>query len=108
VLSNVALEVDSTALAEGDTSFADPFVGARFQRDLSEKLWLNLRGDVGGFGVGSDFSWFAAAVAGFRVSRSISLDFGYRVYDMDYESANELRRLDATLAGFAFGATFQF
>jgi hypothetical protein len=108
VLSDVSLESDSTALAEGDTSFADPFVGVRFQRDLSEKVWVNLRSDAGGFGVGSDFSWFLAAVAGVRVSRSISLDFGYRVYDMDYESANELRRLDATLAGFALGATFQF
>jgi hypothetical protein len=108
VLSDVSLESDSAALAEGDTSFADPFVGVRFQRDLSEKVWVSLRGDAGGFGVGSDFSWFLAAVAGVRVSRSISLDFGYRVYDMDYESANELRRLDATLGGFAFGATFQF
>jgi hypothetical protein len=108
VLSDLSLEENSTALAGADTSFADPFVGVRFQRDLSEKVWVNLRGDVGGFGVGSDFSWFLQAIAGFRVSRSISLDFGYRVYDMDYESANELRRLDATLAGFALGATFQF
>ncbi|MGH9323344.1 MAG: hypothetical protein ACRD3V_26110 [Vicinamibacteria bacterium] len=108
VISSVSLEEDSSTLAEVDGSFADPFVGARFRRDLTEKVWVNFRGDVGGFGVGSDFSWFVGATGGFRVSRSISLDLGYRVWNMDYENANELKRLDAVLAGFAFGLTFRF
>jgi hypothetical protein len=108
VSSSSSLEVDAGTLAEADASFVDPIVGLRLRRYLSEKFWVSLRGDVGGFGVGSDFSWFLNAVGGYRVSRLISLDFGYRIWDFDYESDNELKRLDAALAGFAFGLTFHF
>ena len=108
VNSSTSLGVDAGTLAEADGSFVDPIVGLRFRRYLSEKLWVNLRGDVGGFGVGSDFSWFVNAGAGYRVSRLISLDFGYRIWDFDFESDNDLKRFDAALAGFAGGLTFHF
>ena len=108
VNTSSSLAVDAGTLAEVDGGFVDPIVGGRFRRDLSEKLWVNLRGDVGGFGAGSDFSWFLSAVAGYRVSRLISLDFGYRIWDLDFESDNDLKRLDVTLAGFAGGLTFHF
>ena len=108
VNTSSSLATDAGTLAEVDGGFVDPIVGGRFRRDLSEKLWVNLRGDVGGFGAGSDFSWFLSAVAGYRVSRLISLDFGYRIWDLDFESDNDLKTLDVTLAGFAGGLTFHF
>lgn len=30
------------------------------------------------------------------------------MWDFDYKSDNDLKRLDAALAGFAFGLTFHF
>lgn len=108
VSSSSSLAVDSGTLAEVDGSFVDPIVGLRFRRNLSEKFWVNLRGDVGGFGVGSEFSWFLNAVGGYRVSQLISLDFGYRIWAFDYESDNDLKTLDAALAGFGGGLTFHF
>ena len=108
VNTSSSLATDAGTLAEVDGGFVDPIVGGRFRRDLSEKLWVNLRGDVGGFGAGSDFSWFLSAVAGYRVSRLISLDFGYRIWDLGFESDNDLKTLDVTLAGFAGGLTFHF
>ena len=108
VISSTSVGVDAGTLAEADASFVDPIVGMRFRRNLSEKFWVNLRGDVGGFGVGSDFSWFVNAGAGYIVSRLISLDFGYRIWDFDYESDGDLKKLDAALAGFGFGLTFHF
>ncbi len=108
VNASSSLGVESGTLAEADGSFVDPIVGLRFRRSLSEKFWVNLRGDVGGFGVSSEFTWFLSAVAGYRVSKLISLDFGYRIWDFDYESDNDLKRLDAALAGIAFGLTFHF
>ena len=108
VSSSTSLGVDSGTLAEADASFVDPIVGLRFRRNLSEKFWVNLRGDVGGFGVGSDFSWFVSAAGGIRVSKLISLDFGYRIWDFDYESDDDLKRLDLALAGFGGGLTFHF
>jgi hypothetical protein len=108
VSASAGLTADAGTLPEADGGFTDPIVGARFRRDLTEKLWVNLRGDVGGFGVGSDFSWFVGAAAGIRVSKLISLDFGYRIWDFDYESDEELKRLDLALAGFGGGLTSHF
>ena len=108
VSASAGLFTDNVTLPEADTSFTDPIVGARFRRYLSEKFWVNVRGDVGGFGVGSDFTWFVGAAAGFRVSKFLSLDFGYRIWDFDYESDEDLKKLDLALAGFGGGLTFHF
>ncbi len=37
--------------------WADPVIGARWTTPLAEKWTLLLRGDIGGFGAGSDLSW---------------------------------------------------
>ena len=108
VSASAGLVTDAVTLPEADAGFTDPIVGARFRRDLTEKLWVQLRGDVGGFGVGSDFSWFVGAAAGVRLSKLISVDFGYRTWDFDYESDEDLKRLDMALAGFGGGVTFHF
>jgi hypothetical protein len=108
VSASAGLKTDETTVAEVDGGFTDPIVGLRFRRYLAEKFWVNLRGDVGGFGAGSDFSWFLGAAGGYRVSNLISLDFGYRLWDFDYKSDEELKRLDLTLAGFGGGLTFHF
>jgi hypothetical protein len=44
---------------------------------------------------------------GSRGSKLIS-DFGYRIRDFDYESDEELKKLDLALAGFGGGRTFHF
>ena len=108
VSASAGLVTDEVTSPEVDGGFVDPIVGARFRRYLTDKLWVNLRGDVGGFGAGSDFSWFVGAAGGFRVTQLISLDFGYRIWDFDYESDDDLKRLDLALAGFGGGLTFHF
>jgi hypothetical protein len=108
VSASAGLITDEATVTEVDGGFTDPIIGARFRRYLTEKLWVNLRGDVGGFGAGSDFSWFVSAAGGIRVSKLISLDFGYRIWDFDYDSANGLKSLDLALAGFGGGLTFHF
>ncbi len=68
VSASAGLLTDQATLADVDGGFTDPIVGARFRRNLSEKLWVNVRGDVGGFGAGSDFSWFLSAAFASRSS----------------------------------------
>ena len=108
VSASAGLLTDNATIVDVDGGFTDPIVGAQFRRYLSEKFWVNVRGDVGGFGVGSDFSWFVSAAGGFRVSHLLSLDFGYRIWSFDNEGDDDLRRLDLTLAGFGGGVTFHF
>jgi hypothetical protein len=43
-----------------------------------------VRGDIGGFGVGSCFTWHMAAILAYQVSQRISLGAGDRMLDINY------------------------
>jgi hypothetical protein len=47
-------------------SWVDPFIGARARIEMTPGWDFQLRGDVGGFGVGSQFSWNLVALVGHR------------------------------------------
>lgn len=67
----------------GET-WADPILIARFKSDPSSKFIYQIRGDIGGFGIGSDFAWQIQAYAGYRFSKLFQLTGGYRAIGMDY------------------------
>lgn len=90
----------------GSEDWIDPIVGARLKYDVSEKLALSLRGDVGGFGVGSDLAWNATALADYRLNECWKLFGGYRVLDIDY--SNGERGMNARMAGPIIGAQYKF
>jgi hypothetical protein len=91
-------------------SWVDPFVGAQLNVALSERWWLDLHGDVGGFNVGSKLAWQAYADVGYRASDLVSVYLGYRALDMDYESGSgsTLFRYDVLTAGPQVGVAFRF
>ena len=66
----------------------DPVVGAQAFLPLSKALQLQLRGDIGGFGVGCSFTWSALARLNWQVSRTVRLGLGYRWLDQDYETGS--------------------
>jgi len=88
----------------------DPFIGLRLRADLTPKLSLALRGDIGGFGVGSDFSWNASAIFGYSFSEMISVWLGYRALGVDYEdgSGPDKFAYDVTMSGPIVGLAFKF
>ncbi len=91
-------------------SWIDPFVGVGLMAPLSERWWLGARGDIGGFGVGSEMAWQAYANIGFRASKVVSIILGYRAIDMDYEdgSRHDLFRYDMLISGPQIGVAFSF
>ena len=91
-------------------SWIDPFVGVHLMTPLSQRWWFGARGDVGGFGVGSDMAWQAYADVGVRASRVVSIILGYRAIDMDYEggSGRDLFRYDMLVAGPQMAVAFSF
>ena len=44
------------ALDRGD-GWVDPVIGARILQDVAEDWYVTGRGDIGGLGIGSSFSW---------------------------------------------------
>jgi hypothetical protein len=65
--------------------WVDPVIGARWTHPLSERWELTLRGDVGGFGVASDFSATAMASAKYAFNSTLALELAYKALWVDYE-----------------------
>jgi hypothetical protein len=94
---------------ERSKTFVDPFVGGRVRFPLGKSFIVGARGDIGGFGVGSDFSWNIILDASIRVARWGSLYAGYRWWDDDYgENDNKDFQLDLLTNGPILGFTFHF
>ena len=66
-----------------DTWF-DPILITRLSTDINDKWLFQFRGDVGGFGLGSDLTWQLQAYAGYRFTKVFQLTAGYRVLSTDY------------------------
>ena len=58
--------------ATRDTDWADPIIGIRGQAELTDKVFFRYNGDIGGFGVSSDFTWQAFAGFGYHFTESVS------------------------------------
>lgn len=76
-----------TLVAETNTWF-DPFLAARLSVPLEGRLRLGVRGDFGGFGIGSDYAWQVYPVVGYRFTRVFELAFAYRALGMKYEKGS--------------------
>lgn len=63
----------------------DPYIGLRGRYNLNEKFYLSGRADIGGFGVGSEFTWQAEAGIGMMMTKNIFTELGYRAIGVDYD-----------------------
>lgn len=89
-------------------SWWDPIVGGRWMWNFADKWAFIARGDIGGFGVGSDFTWNASGIFVWQGWKHVALAFGYRALDQDYEEGEGLSRYkwDATMSGPIGGINF--
>lgn len=89
--------------------WVDPFVGARFSYDLTDRWNVFVESDVGGFGVGSRFSVNAQAILGYRLllaGYQTTLGIGYRVLKQDYRDGGF--QWNVTQHGPLIGASIRF
>lgn len=100
--------------SSGSVDWVDPFVGARMRYDVDKGQWLTIRGDVGGFGAGSDFSWQTIAAYNWQVcldsAYEIDAYIGYRALSVDYSEGNGNKRYeyDVIQHGPVMGLSMQF
>ena len=96
--------------AEGSKSWVDPLVGLRFEVPMGKRWSFVGRGDIGGFGVGSDFAWQAMGHFDWRISKHFGTVFGYVALDMDYAdgSGSDYFLYDVVAEGPFAAATFHF
>ena len=94
--------------------WADPFVGARIDADLSDRWNLFAEADIGGFGTGSDLSAQGQAYLGYRThifNQPALLRVGYRALYQDYKGGDILGqqfKWNVTQHGPVAGVSFVF
>jgi hypothetical protein len=98
LLNSINSEVDLklNAIGGGTTptskslteTWFDPMLIARVKSKPGEKFIYMFRGEIGGFGIGSDLAMQMQAYAGYRFSKLFQITGGYRIISLDYESGS--------------------
>lgn len=88
----------------------DPVIGARWWWNFADRWGLIVRGDIGGFGVGSDFTWQALALVDWQPFNNVSFTGGYRALYQDFEdsSSSKAFEYEATLHGPLLGVNIKW
>lgn len=91
-------------------TWVDPMLVARVKSNASEKFNYQFRGEIGGFGIGSDLAWQIQAYLGYRFSKLFEMTGGYRIISLDYKSGDGLDRFmyDVDISGPVLRFDFNF
>jgi hypothetical protein len=89
----------SRAIARaGDVEWVDPLIGLRLRHRLAPGQDLVLRGDVGGFGAGSTFSWNVLGAYSFEIATHAGVTYsgilGYRALAVDFDKGSGATRYE--------------
>lgn len=121
---NIIASLDVTALGiergrtfsiarNGGLEWIDPVIGLRLRHQFTPSAHLMVRGDVGGFGLASQFAWQAAAVYNYSwqfSGYSLGALLGYRALGVSYVrgSGSDTNGVDAVLHGPLIGFNIRF
>lgn len=110
VYADSDIVIKGVARVNRSKSWVDPLVGARVKFRPIDLLSFTVMGDIGGFGVGSKYTWDFVGTVTLHVKEHRSLDVGYRILDIDYESGHGRNKLevDNRTEGPILGVTFDF
>jgi hypothetical protein len=113
--SDMEIDIDTrgTPSVNQGADWIDPIVGGQAIFGLTERFYILLRGDIGGFGVGSDFAWSALGLLGYRwqgAGLEWAILAGYKALGQDYTSDSGARRFrwDTTMHGPILGLSIRF
>jgi hypothetical protein len=110
--NNLHLELrgDYPTVPNADFNFWDPFIGARATLPISESVKLQLRADIGGFGIGSRVSWQVYPYVSIGLAGWASIEAGYRVFQTTYHTGSGITELDYDVITYGpqLGLTFHF
>ena len=93
-----------------EEDWIDPTIVGRATWPINDKWFFQARGNIGGFGVGSELMWQIMADVGYRPSEKWFFTFGYRIIDIDYDQGSGLDRFvyDMQTFGPQLKAGFNF
>jgi hypothetical protein len=91
-------------------NWVDPVIGATYTIPFADDWSFTLRGDIGGFGVGSDFAWQGLGTLRWQTSERVGVVAAYRYIHMDYDNGKDADyfKYDMSISGPALGVVFTF
>lgn len=72
-------------------TWIDPVAATRIDARLGGKFGLSFYGDVGGFGIGSKFTWQAIAGPTYAINRKMTAGIGWRYFKINYHDSDGFR-----------------
>lgn len=103
--TNTNVKINDLEIANKDINFLDPYVGVRFLNEWN--TWaIGGRADIGGFDIGSDYSYKINGLITYKFTNSFATSIGYQLYKPNYKKD----KFEYNLAneGFLLGFTFGF
>ncbi len=105
--TTIAIEgIRDTTSVEERAEFWDPVLGLRTLYYPHPRVPLMFKADIGGFGVGSSFSWTATINVGYTISPLIDLIAGFSAYGTNFIGETKVGTtsgLNLTMYGFNLG-----
>jgi hypothetical protein len=105
------LNVTSGILPGFDVSqrktFGAPVIGMRGLVNVTPKLFLTGKADIGGFGLSADLTSQFFGAIGYRLYKNVALLGGYRWLQVEYNDDGGFI-FDTQMHGLMFGAKFSF
>ena len=101
------IEFDNGIDFDGSQDWFDPFIGSRLFTRFNENWVFNIQSDIGGFSLGSDFTWNLNTMLGYEFNDTYSLWLGYRWLDIDIDKGDSFK-YDATISGPTLVSVFRF
>lgn len=86
--------------------WVDPVIGFHLRKEINERWFSMLRGEIGGFDVGSDLTWQVMVGAGCSLGENSEMFVGYRHLDIDYSDNNFIYETETS--GLVLGVNFLF
>ena len=98
--------------ADIEEDWVDLVLGIRWSNPVNDNWTFNLRGDIGGFGVESDFTSAVSAGFKYKMTESIDLDLQYKAIWVDFETGRAGQpgyfQYDTVTHGPLIGVIFNF
>lgn len=94
---DIDLVVNNREVVSNSAEWVDPVIGLRWIPKITGKWSAIINGDIGGFGVSSDFTWTVQAGLMWHATDYMSLVCQYRALSVDYSTGTI-----GTVARFAY------
>lgn len=106
------LTAPGTITSDVVESWIDPVIGGRLYSEVGGRFWATFNGDLGGFGVGSQFMLTVGGELGFRMAKPLDLMMRYSYQELDYDNggtgASAFTWQNGAIQGWFFGAVFKY